>query len=176
MKKISNKYRHLVIAALIAAVLIFVDQLSKRIIVATIPYSPYGSEVYYVIPYLFNVTHVRNTGAAFSFGANTSWAMPVFIVMTFVCLAVIIFALVKWGSRSKLLFASLCVIFAGAAGNLIDRLTNFDEAGRRYVVDFIRFTFWPEFACFNFADICVCVGAVMFLIYFLFFEGKKKDA
>ena len=119
---------------------------------------------------------MRNTGAAFSFGANTSWAMPVFIVMTFVCLAVIIFALVKWGNRSKLLFASLCVIFAGAAGNLIDRLTNFDEAGRRYVVDFIRFTFWPEFACFNFADICVCVGAVRFLIYFLFFEGKKKDA
>ena len=178
MKKISSKYRHLVVAALIAAVLIFVDQLSKRIIVLTIPYSPYGSEVYYVIPYLFNVTHVRNTGAAFSIGADSSAAMTVFIVLTFVCLAAIIFALVRWGTRSRLLFASLCVIFAGAAGNLIDRLTNIDESGRRYVVDFIRFTFWPEFACFNFADICVCVGAVMFVVYFLFIDGRieKKKA
>ena len=172
MKKISGKFRYIAVAALVTAFLIFLDQLSKRIVVYYIPYP--DAPTYDVIPYLFNVTHVRNTGAAFSFGADSAIAMPIFIAVTAVCLVVLAFAIAKWGKRSKLLLSALCLIFAGSAGNLIDRLTNFGADGKRYVVDFIRFTFWPQFATFNFADVCVCVGAVLFLIYVLFFEGRKE--
>ena len=58
-------------------------------------------------------------------------------------------------------------MFAGALGNAIDRVFF------GYVVDFIE-TVFMEFPVFNAADIFVCVGAALFIIYELFFEQADK--
>ena len=165
MNKLS-KYRYLIVAVLIIAATLLVDVVSKQLVHTYIPLN--DGKYIVVIPHLFSINHVENTGAAFSFGADNATALKIFIALTFVCILVIAFAIYKWGSRSKLLLSSLALIFSGALGNLIDRLA------RGAVDDFINFEFWRQFPTFNVADICVCVGAVLFVVYVLFYEGKDK--
>ena len=67
-----------------------------------------------------------------------------------------------------LVFAAIFIgmAIAGGIGNLIDRLAN------GFVVDFLNFTL-IDFPVFNFADICVTVGAAVAVIYLIFFDGKQ---
>ena len=53
--------------------------------------------------------------------------------------------------------AALLLILAGGIGNLIDRVLN------GVVVDYINLLFM-QFAVFNFADICVCVGVGLWVL------------
>ena len=53
--------------------------------------------------------------------------------------------------------AALLLILAGGIGNLIDRVLNGE------VVDYINLLFM-QFAVFNFADICVCVGVGLWVL------------
>ncbi|MEE0783348.1 MAG: signal peptidase II, partial [Negativibacillus sp.] len=62
------------------------------------------------------------------------------------------------------------LILSGGAGNLVDRL--FRPGG--YVVDLFDFRL-IHFPVFNVADICVCVGVTLFLIYFLFIERREHQ-
>ena len=158
-----RKYRYLFVALSIISATLILDVVSKMLVVT---YIPLNAASIVVIPYLFSFTHVRNTGAAFSFGADNPNALTIFIVMTAICMAVLAFAIWRWGTRSKLLLVSLALIFSGAMGNWIDRVS------QGYVVDFINFEFWKSFATFNVADICVCFGAAFFIVYILFFEEK----
>ena len=58
------------------------------------------------------------------------------------------------------------MILAGGIGNLIDRIR------LKEVVDYIKFE--PiDFPVFNFADICIVIGGILFVICFCFLEGKK---
>ena len=64
------------------------------------------------------------------------------------------------------------LVGAGGAGNMIDRILH------GYVVDFIEPLF-VKFAVFNFADICITVGAFMLIgyeIYEIIRETKAKKA
>jgi signal peptidase II len=58
--------------------------------------------------------------------------------------------------KSRWQYAALIFIFSGAAGNLIDR------ALLGYVVDFINLPRWPAF---NFADVFINAGVILYLIY-----------
>ena len=69
--------------------------------------------------------------------------------------------------ESKLLKIATTFVFAGALGNAIDRVF------LGYVVDFIE-TVFMDFPVFNVADILVCVGAGLFLVYELFFDTDIK--
>ena len=77
--------------------------------------------------------------------------------------------------KNWLLELSLLLIFAGAAGNQIDRLT------QGYVVDMFEF-YWFSFPVFNFADTLITIGAVLFGLFAIIrpkqldqlFEGRKK--
>ena len=64
---------------------------------------------------------------------------------------------------------SFGLIVGGALGNLYDRI----KLG--YVRDFIYLDFAPDFPIFNMADSCLCVGAVMMVVYILFMSGKKSE-
>ena len=64
---------------------------------------------------------------------------------------------------------SLMLMFAGALGNAIDRIF------RGYVVDFIETTF-ISFPVFNIADIAITVGAVLLIIYILFFDKTENNS
>lgn len=117
-----------------------------------------------LIPDVFHLTFVHNTGAAFSIFAGNSGALSV--VVAALLLGVLSYILIK-RPRHPLLLLPLVMILAGGAGNLTDRL----RFG--YVVDFFDFRL-IHFAVFNTADAFVVCGAVLLAVYLLFFDGKTE--
>ena len=145
--------------AILAAVLVALDQLVKYLVVQNIP--------------LVDLTYVENTGAAFSLFSDHTWILALISLVMSVLLAIAVW---KPLFRHPFGRTALALLLAGAVGNLIDR------ALQGYVVDMFHVLFM-EFAVFNVADICVVVGgfAAVFaaVVYYLFFyeklEGKSKD-
>ena len=68
---------------------------------------------------------------------------------------------------NKLFLTSVTLIIGGGIGNLIDRLF------RGFVVDYLQLSFFPP-VC-NFADYCITIGAVLMVVFVLFFSDKKDD-
>ena len=141
----------LVISLIIAAVIAAADQLIKYAVVQKFALG----DVKELIHGVLSLTHIRNTGAAWSMMAGKTWfliGMP---------LIIIVFALgfiYKNRRGSKLGLISMAMVLGGGIGNLIDRIR------LKEVVDYIRVDF-INFPIFNFADICVVIGAVLFCIY-----------
>lgn len=144
----------------VALALLLLDRLTKDAIIENLSY---GMFVY--VTSFFNLCHVRNTGAAFSFlGEAGGWQILVFAGLAAVVSAVCVWLI--WRNARRTLFsASLALIVSGAVGNLWDRLVY------GYVTDFLDFHafgwHWPSF---NVADICICGGAVLLM----FDEFRKK--
>ncbi len=113
---------------------------------------------------VFHLTYVENRGAAFGIFQGSTVFL---IVFTIVVLALIAYAIKKYGKESKLLSLSLVFVAGGAVGNLIDRIL------RGFVVDFFDFCL-INFPVFNVADIFVCIGAAMLVVFVIFFDGKEK--
>lgn len=118
----------------------------------------------------FNLVHVYNPGAAFSFLASQSGWQKHFLSGVAVFASLVILWLMR-SSRNRP-FAMLCLalILGGAIGNLIDRLLH------GAVVDFLDFYYqhyhWPAF---NVADIGISCGAVGLIIDELFFNKSKNE-
>lgn len=155
-----NKYAWF--SAIIAAI-IFFDQLTKQLVVRSFKLH----ESVRIIPGFFDLTYVRNPGAAFGFlaGAHGMWRSVFFVTVSIVALAVIA-ALVRQ-TRDRLPLIAFALIGGGAVGNLIDRV-RFGE-----VVDFIDWFYrtyhWPTF---NIADSAISIGVGLLAIDMLF----RKDA
>ncbi|RZV35830.1 MAG: lipoprotein signal peptidase [Chromatiales bacterium] len=118
-----------------------------------------------------NLTHQRNTGAAFSFLAEAGgWQRWFFVVLATVVSGVI--AVWLWRIRNQgqaVLAAGLALVLGGAVGNLVDRIS------LGYVTDFIQVWFgnWA-FPSFNIADAGISVGAALLIIDALFFSGREE--
>jgi len=143
---------------LISALVILLDRLSKLWIIAHV--RP-GSAIT-VIPRIFRITHVLNTGAAFSIFADSVSPSAVRIgLILFSVFAVLIVAVLLWrvGRTFTLTSAALALILGGAIGNLYDRVRF------AHVVDFLEVHIvhyhWPDF---NVADSCIVIGACLLLI------------
>ncbi len=147
---------------LILTVLVIVlDRLSKIWIVNHI--NPgYGITV---IPGIFRLTHVLNTGAAFSLFADS--LSPTAVrnsLIAFSVIAVIIVFTLLWRTGRDLTLSgiALALILGGAIGNLYDRVRF------SHVVDFLEVKIvhyhWPDF---NIADSCIVIGACLLLIEIL---------
>ena len=142
------------------------DQLTKWAIVEWIT-------LYERVPInsFMNLTHQRNTGAAFSFLANAGgWQRWFFVVLATAVSGMI--AAWLWQVRrdgTVLLSAGLSLVLGGAIGNLIDR------ARLGYVTDFIQVWFgeWA-FPSFNVADSAITVGAAFLIIDALFLSGRTR--
>ncbi len=149
----------------IAGAVIFLDQLTKVWILATLRVH----EGFSVVDGLFNIVHVRNPGAAFGFlaGAPPLFRSIFFIAVTAVALLVIAQYLRKARVEERSLIGALALIVGGAVGNLVDRV-RFGE-----VVDFLDVYVgahhWPAF---NVADSAISVGAVLLALILL---GWRKD-
>jgi len=133
------------------------DQISKIYISSVM--SLHAS--YPVIDGFFNITYVRNPGAAFGLFAN---ATPMFrslflIVVSAAAIVMILWFLAKNKSAGMFLTFALSLILGGAVGNLLDRIRFGD------VVDFLDFYIaschWPAF---NLADSAISVGAVLLIM------------
>lgn len=149
---------------LVAVLVIVADQGTKWAIVEWV-------ELYDRVPInsFMNLTHQRNTGAAFSFLAGASgWQRWFFVALASIVSLIIVVWL--WRIRNDgptILLAGLGLVLGGAVGNLIDRI----RLG--YVTDFIQVWFgsWP-FPSFNVADSAISVGAVLLIIDAIFFSGR----
>ena len=112
-----------------------------------------------VIRNIFHLSYVQNTGAAFSFMKGHTGLITIF---TGILLAAILVYLLVWArDKSGFFTCSLLLIAGGGVGNLIDRVA------RGYVVDMFDFRFWPVF---NVADVAICVGCVMLVVYLLILD------
>jgi signal peptidase II len=155
--------RRAVLWLAIAGMVIAADQLTKAWIEEALAL---GSSVY-VLP-VFDLVHVRNTGAAFSFLAGESgWQREFFLVVGVAASIWIVWMIVR-AARGQLMFcAALSFILGGALGNVIDRV----RLGA--VVDFLHFHWGPHyFPAFNVADSAITCGAALLLID-AFRQGRK---
>lgn len=148
--------------SVLTLILIIADQYTKHLAVKFI--KPVGSVE--VIKNILRFSYVENRGAAFGMLRDARW---VFITVTVISVAAIIWWMVFRRPESRLLRVSLLLILSGALGNLIDRVM------LGYVTDMIDVAF-IDFPVFNFADCCVVVGAVLFAIYVLFvYKEPEKE-
>jgi len=152
----NNKYRWV---SMIVAAVIVLDQFTKYVVLQR--FSLHESVP--VIPGFFNLTYVRNPGAAFGIlaGAHGAWRTVFFITVSLVALAVIITLVRK--THDRLPLVAFALIGGGAVGNLIDRVRSGE------VVDFIEWYYrsyhWPAF---NIADSAISVGVALLAVDMLF--------
>ena len=111
-----------------------------------------------------------NTGAAFSFLRDASYARMVFIGVT--VLALLYMARLAWTmpTKHRTAFMAVALVAGGALGNLHDRLIRqMDIRGElQYgVVDFIKVFYWKSkpWPTFNIADVALVVGVGLLFIY-----------
>jgi signal peptidase II len=142
----------------ISALIIFADRLTKTLVAARIPM---GGAIP-VIPGFLRITHWLNEGAAFSLFADSASPQTVrwvLIGFSLVAALVVLVVMVKLGDRFTLTSFALALIFAGALGNVHDRIVYGS------VVDFIEvhiFSYhWPDF---NVADSAIVTGACLLLL------------
>ncbi|MEI6610556.1 MAG: signal peptidase II [Deltaproteobacteria bacterium] len=158
--------KNILIFLLGAAGIIALDQITKCAITTRF----IMHESYPVINGLFNLVYVMNPGAAFGFLANASeiFRYIFFTSITILALVLILYYLIKHKPQGLILVCALTLIFAGAVGNLIDRL----RFGA--VVDFldvyIASAHWPAF---NVADSAISIGAVLMIWDMI--DNRKKE-
>ncbi|CAN2039819.1 Lipoprotein signal peptidase [Candidatus Magnetomoraceae bacterium gMMP-15] len=152
-----NKYTLLIF---VAAIVIILDQITKFIIMKTMPLYHSIS----VIEGFFNLTHIHNTGGAFGLMANQHHIIRaiLFLGVSSVALFVILYFYKQTPQEITGLRIGLSLIFGGAVGNLIDRFRLGEVID--FFVFYIKSHHWPAF---NVADSAVTIGAVIFAFYML---------
>lgn len=140
---------------LLAASVVFLDQITKWVILKTLMFS----EAFSLFPGLA-LTLRHNKGAAFSFLAEAGgWQRWFFVTLALFISGLIYFWLGRLTERNKLEAIALSFILGGALGNLWDRLYY------GYVVDFILVYYkdwqWPAF---NVADSAITLGTFLFAL------------
>ncbi|MEM5105997.1 signal peptidase II [Enterococcus faecalis] len=151
----------LVVYFLISALLVGLDQGSKYLTVQNISLG----ETKEFIPGFLSLTHLRNTGAAWSL---LEGKMIFFYVITVIVSVVIIYLLIKNYKKSIWYSVGLSFVLAGAIGNFIDRV----RLG--YVVDMLQ-TDFMNFPIFNVADSTLVVGVICIFIYLILDEKAAKE-
>lgn len=142
----------------LAAVLLTLDRLTKVWAATTLALG----DPQPLIGQAIRLTRVHNSGGAYGVLAN----LPgLFIAVSIVIAIAAIVAFVVVRGRRPVLRLILVLIFVGASGNLIDRLT------LGYVIDFFEIVGFPVF---NVADSCVTVGATLLVLYALVGGGRRS--
>lgn len=141
----------LVSGFLIAMVLI--DQLIKFAVVKNLQ----PILIYELIPGIFRLRYVENSGAIFG---SFSGSVVILTIFSSAIVAITLYLLITKRVTSKYVFACLLLMASGGVGNLVDRI----RLG--YVIDYLEPTF-INFAVFNFADCLITVGACLLIVYLI---------
>ncbi|MFT5162733.1 MAG: signal peptidase II [Alteromonadaceae bacterium] len=149
----------------LTAIIYVLDQFTKVWIINSV-------DLFEKIPLLpvFNITHVHNYGAAFSFLSDAGgWQRWFFTGITIVVSVVLLWFLYKTPRTNKLLGLAYSLVLGGAMGNLYDRMSY------GYVEDFIHVYYqnW-HFPAFNVADSAITIGA--FLLIFDAFTNNPDSS
>ena len=145
---------------LIALAVLLLDRITKRAIAQTIPLE----DAINIIPGFFRLTHLENTGAAFSLFADSPSPFRTTLLIVFSVAALAVVSVLLWKDRSVFHSGTLALslILGGALGNLWDRVSD----GK--VTDFLDFYIgvhhWPPF---NVADSAIVIGALLLFLRML---------
>ena len=147
-----------------SALIVLIDQAVKYVITSRLA----EGGVHALIPGIVHLTHIQNTGAAFSMLSNMRWVL---VAVSAVCSVLLIILVLRF-KKPWICRLCLAAILGGAVGNLIDRFL-FGSVTDMFEVEFMKF------AVFNVADICITGGAVLFclcyLVYGIVQAAKKRS-
>ena len=154
---------NILIFLVIVAVIVALDQFSKQWIRDNVPLG--GS-----LPAMgaLTIVHVQNTGSAFGFFTDQAFLLSIIAMAGLVVVLLFFRYLKQLGLAGGI---ALSLIFAGALGNLVDRL----RLG--HVTDFIYVRLWGNFywPAFNVADSAITTGAILLAVVALSTFGKKHE-
>ena len=149
--------------SLFTIILILCDQLIK----VFISHSLVEYEYIDIIKNVLTITHVHNTGAAFSLLSNNIWLL---IGISLIALVFIYFYVLKKFVYTNFNIFVYSLLIGGIIGNLIDRLVH------GYVIDYISVNiFGYHFPIFNLADIFIVVSVILLFIKTFQEEICKKS-
>lgn len=157
-----NIWQNIIPLICVALPVLILDWGTKRLVENYIALESRGIQI---IPGFFSLRHDRNSGAAFGVLAGHRFLL---IFITVVAL-IFIFAYYLRFRESRWMQVSLGFLLGGAIGNFIDRIFLGE------VIDFLQFgiaskgLFWPTF---NVADISICIGAGMLIVYL--FQNRNQ--
>lgn len=146
---------------LLSFIIVLIDQVSKYL---TQAYVDIGQQIEW-IPGLLSITHIHNTGAAWSILEGQMW----FFYIITVIVAVMIIYYMQQMKNEPLLKTGLAFILGGALGNFIDRLLH------QYVIDMIQLDF-IDFPIFNLADTALTIGVILLFIQYIFLDRQEKES
>lgn len=149
------------IALAVAAVLLAADQITKFFVLRDLQ----SLRSIPIFPGLLELSYIENTGAAFGLFKNMMWFVFLITVVAFIVILVILF---RYRKHTFFSYAAAALLMAGGIGNLLDRIFY------GFVVDFIHVMFFDYI--FNFADCCVTVGVVLFVIHVILISAREKQA
>ena len=144
-----------VIIFIVSILLVLIDQLFKYLVSS----SMILYESVEVIPKFLSITYVENDGGAFSILPGGRWF---FIIVGVIALYFIISFIMLDSKVTRFDKISYTLVLSGIIGNLLDRIFY----GK--VIDYIDFNLFEYDApIFNFADICIVIGAFMIMLILL---------
>ncbi len=158
MKKYIQDYLPLL---LVAGIVIVLDQWTKSLVRASLPYGETWVPWAWLEPYA-RIVHWSNTGAAFGLFQNLG---GLFTVLPFVVALAILYFYPQVPRGDWPLRLALGMQMGGAIGNLIDRLA------RGFVTDFISVGTFPVF---NIADASISVGVAVLVVGMWIKERQEK--
>ena len=144
----------------ISFAIVILDQLTKKIILAKMALR----DVVEVTSF-FDIVHLHNYGAAFSFLHNAGGWQRYFLSAISILVSIVLPFYIKKNQHDIVLAMGLTLVLGGAIGNLVDRLF------LGYVVDFVSLHiddvfYWPAF---NVADSAISLGVIL-----LIYDALKK--
>ena len=156
------RYRRLLI---LSSIILALDQWTKLLIDSNFRLH----ESISLIDNFLNLTYVRNKGAAFGILSDSAIRIPFFITVSIVAVVGILWYIKHVRADQKLLTWALSLVFAGAVGNLVDRI-RFGE-----VIDFIDVHWYQyHYPAFNVADSAITIGVTLLLIDLWCDELRKR--
>jgi len=160
VKKLIRKYWQIIVIAL---VIVLLDQWTKGLVRANIPFGGtwLPESLVWLHPYA-RIVHWSNTGAAFGLFKEGSM---VFTVLAFIVIGLILYYYPQVEKVDWPLRIAMSMQLGGAIGNLVDRLTI------GHVTDFISV---GTFAVFNVADASISVGAAILFVGIWIMEKNEK--
>ncbi len=144
----------------LACLLFLVDRLVKNWIQSRLGVS----ESIPIIPDVFNITLVYNTGAAFSLFRQYP---ELLLVITFVLLTGLSLYSFARSTFDRMELIGFGLVLGGALGNLADRLLY----GK--VVDYLDFAL-IQYPIFNLADVCIFCGVCLLLLHYVIRPSPAK--
>lgn len=147
----------------ISLLLIVIDQVVKILVISKLALQ----QSITIINNFFNITYVRNTGAAWSI---LSGNVLLLIMISVLALVTIYYYLIKDKDLNKIDIVSYSMLIGGIIGNLIDRIVH------GYVIDYLDFKIFNyNFPIFNIADTLIVISIIIIGINLIVGEYREQN-